>query len=156
MDKRKSALFAACINIFSALTLLSVITYFKGLVKVEKKEFDLQTVTASDYTLEMKTGEQFIDKMILDIRENKFMEGESLGYRMKFWFIKLLEDRLVQLSGQDIYRIADVNFAYHNSWLIDSLRQRGSYIKEQDWKKLNELNREITERIHSYREEDGT
>ena len=141
MDKRKSALFAACINVFSALTLLSVITYFKGLVKVEKKEFDLQTVTASDYTLEMKTNEQFIDKMLLDIRENKFMEGESLGYRMKFWFIKLLEDRLKQLSGQDIYRIADVNFAYHNSWLLDTLRERGDYVKWQMWTHLNLVNK---------------
>ena len=55
--RRKQALLAACINIFSALTLLSVVEYFKGSIHVEKKEFDLQTVTASDYTLEIKLNE---------------------------------------------------------------------------------------------------
>ena len=30
-------------------------------------------------------------------------------------------------------RIVDINFAYHNSWLIDLLRQRGTAIKYQQW-----------------------
>jgi len=51
--------------------------------------------------------------------------------------IKIFEDRLKELSGKEGYRIADINFAYHNSWLIDSLRERGTHIKDQTWDKVN-------------------
>ena len=44
-------------------------------------------------------------------------------------------------------RVVDINFAYYNSWLIDMLRKRGSYIKYQKWEELNEINRSITQRI---------
>ena len=44
--------------------------------------------------------------------------------------IKLLEDLIRELSGGECDgRIADINFAYHNSWLIDKLRKRGEHIK---------------------------
>jgi len=52
--KRHQALMAACVNVFAALTLLSVIRYRQGSISIEKREWDLQTVTASDYTLEIK------------------------------------------------------------------------------------------------------
>ena len=51
--KRYQALVASCVNIFAALTLLSVINNRQGSIAIEKKEWDLQTVTASDYCLEL-------------------------------------------------------------------------------------------------------
>jgi len=53
-EKREQALLAGCVNMFAAMTLLSVVAYRQGSTSIEKKEFDLQTVTASDYTLELK------------------------------------------------------------------------------------------------------
>lgn len=51
--KRHQALVSSCVNVFAALTLLSVIANRQGSIAIEKKEWDLQTVTASDYCLEL-------------------------------------------------------------------------------------------------------
>lgn len=40
-----------------------------------------------------------------------------------------------------------INFTFHNSWVLDMLREKGDYIKWQEWKKLNMLNRVLTKRI---------
>lgn len=53
-EKRNQALLASCACVFSALVLLSVLKYRSGSIDVEKRLWDLQTVTASDYTLEIK------------------------------------------------------------------------------------------------------
>lgn len=65
--KRHQALMAACVNVFAALTLLSVIRYRQGSISIEKREWDLQTVTASDYTLEVKLSKAQIAQMRNDI-----------------------------------------------------------------------------------------
>ena len=82
-----------------------------------------------------------------EINYNSFEYYESQGYQQKFWFKKKLEEILEGLGQPG--KIADINFAYHNSWLVDALRVRGDHIKYQQWDKLNELNRVITERIHA-------
>lgn len=60
---------------------------------------------------------------------------------------KKLEEIINEISGGEGGRISDLNFAYHNSWLLDKLRLRGDHIKYQQWDKLNELNRELTAEI---------
>ena len=53
-DKRYQALWAASTTVFSCLVLLAVLRYRQGSISIEKREWDIQTVTASDYTIEMK------------------------------------------------------------------------------------------------------
>jgi hypothetical protein len=72
---------------------------------------------------------------------------------MKFILIDEIERLMREISGEDGFKVADVNFAYQNSWLIDKLKQRGSAIKWQDWKKLNELNQNITTELKERMEE---
>jgi len=60
---------------------------------------------------------------------------------------KQLEQIIKDISGEE-GRIADLNFAYQNSWLLDKLRARGDHIKFQQWDKLNVLNKEITTKLH--------
>ena len=147
---------AGTVEVFAALTLLSVIAYRQGSIAIEKKEFDLQTVTASDYALEVKLSREQIDQMKNDIYQNSFEYYENPGYQLKFWLKKIFEDRLKELSGRDGFRIADINFAYHNSWLIDGLRDRGTAIKNQNWAELNKINEELTRRMHSTRDDGST
>ena len=52
-----------------------------------------------------------------------------MGARMKFMVIEEFEKILEELTGEKGYRVADVNFAYYNSWLIDKLKKRGDAIK---------------------------
>lgn len=73
---------------------------------------------------------------------------QSDGLRIKQYLAKKLEEHIKEISGTD-GRVSDIAFAFHNSWLIDGLRQRGEWIKMQEWGKLNETNRELTENIHA-------
>lgn len=140
---------SSCVNIFAALTLLSVIANRQGSIAIEKKEWDLQTVTASDYCLELSLSKDQVEGLRAELNQERFLPRESDGLRLKLYLIKKLEELLKQLSGEDGGRIADVNFAYYNSWLLDGLRDRGDAIKYQQWDKLNEQNKKLTERIHS-------
>ena len=146
-EKRWEALFASCVNIFSALTLLSVLKYRVGSVGIEKREFDLFTVTASDYTLEIALTKEQVESMRNAIYQESFAYGESDGLQIKMYITRELENMLKQKHPDDDNRVADINFAYYNSWLLDSLRTRGDHIKYQQWDELNKINAEITEKI---------
>ena len=99
LTKRTEALQAGCVAVFSCLVLLSVIQYRTGSISIEKREWDLQTVTASDYTLEI----EFTDEQVLQIRKdiyaNSFEVGKPHGYQFKMWVIKIVEEELNKLSG---------------------------------------------------------
>lgn len=78
------------------------------------------------------------------MQQANFLPHESDGLRFKLFFTSILEDTIKEISGEDGGRISDINFAYHNSWLLDSLRTRGDYIKYQQWDRLNEINKMLT------------
>lgn len=52
--KRFQCLKACCISMFSTLFLFAILNYLEKNIIIEKSEWDLQTVTASDYTVELK------------------------------------------------------------------------------------------------------
>ena len=65
--------------------------------------------------------------------------------KLKLYMTKKIEEIIKTKLGTGVDgRVVDINFAYYNSWLIDMLRKRGSYIKYQKWEELNEINRSIT------------
>jgi hypothetical protein len=51
--KQKTALLASSLTIFTVLTLYAVSWFAKNLVRINNVEWDLQTRTAADYTLEI-------------------------------------------------------------------------------------------------------
>jgi len=57
-----------------------------------------------------------------------FLPYESSGLRLKLYMTKQLEQIIKEISGEE-GRVADLNFAYQNSWLLDMLRTRGDHIK---------------------------
>ena len=74
-------------NIFCALVLLSVVGYRQGSIGIEKREWDLLTVTASDYTLEISLTRDQIDSMRKEMAAENFMLKESDGLRLKLYMI---------------------------------------------------------------------
>lgn len=122
-------------------------------ISIEKGEWDLQTVTASDYTIELKIRQEQVDEMVRQINQRVYRPDLPMGARMKFILIEEIEKIMAEISGESGYAVADINFAYRNSWLIDQLKNRGSAIKWQNWKELNEINAKITEELHQRMEE---
>lgn len=45
------------------------------------------------------------------------------------------------------YRIADLNFSYHNSWLIDLLKVRGDAFKKNNWEEVKRLNSVMSNKV---------
>ena len=146
--KRVEALQAGCAAVFSCLVLLAVIQYRVGSISIEKREWDLQTVTASDYTLEIPLAMEQVYEMRNKIKMNNFRPYESEGLRLKLYLVERIEAELNNLSGGQGGKVSAIDFTYHNSWLLDMLREKGDYIKWQEWKKLNALNKELTRRVH--------
>ena len=87
------------------------------------------------------------------ITQRVYRPDLPMGSRMKFILIEEIEKIMREISGEEGFNVADVNFAYKNAWLIDLLKLRGKTIVWQDWKRLNEINQQITEELHLKMEE---
>ena len=147
-DKRYQALWAGCTSVFSCLVLLSVLKYRANSISIEKREWDIQTVTASDYTIEFKISQKQFDDIKAKMDYESFMYYDAEGLRFKLYLQKIIEDRVKELSGGQEGRVADINFGYKNGDLLDNLYKRGDYIKYKQWDQLNLINKEITRDMH--------
>ena len=45
-------------------------------------------------------------------------------------------------------KIAIINFAFNNAKIIEMLRERGSYVKSEDWKNLRNINQNMCKLFH--------
>ena len=90
-----------------------------------------------------------------EIYQQSFAYGESDGLQIKLYLSKILEDVLAESTGNTNGKVADMNFAYYNSWLLDKLRERGDFIKMQQWDKLNAINKQIKDTMHGTMTVDG-
>lgn len=83
------------------------------------------------------------------IYSNSFERYEAEGLKLKLWLTKRIEDTLNELSGgaPSAGGVASIDFTYNNSWVLESLRERGTAIINQDWKALNEVNRKMNEQM---------
>lgn len=53
LHKRNDCLISACVAVFGTLVCLSIVNYSQNSVAVSEREWDLQTKTAADYTLQI-------------------------------------------------------------------------------------------------------
>ena len=146
--KRVEALQAGCAAIFACLVLLAVIKFRVDSIGIEKSQWDLETVTASDYTLEIQLSLKQVHDMRLKIYNASFEYSQvSEGYKFKLWLIKRIEEQLDALSGGQGGKVASIDFTFYNSWLLEGLRKRGDFIKYQQWKEFNEFNKELNAQV---------
>ena len=80
------------------MVLLSVIKYRVRSIGIEKRQWDLMTVTASDYTLELQLSIEQVRGMRKNLKLANFMPNETDGPRLKLWLAKKVEDCLDELS----------------------------------------------------------
>ena len=82
-----------------------------------------------------------------DIYYNSFMRYQADGLQLKCWMVKVVEEELNRLSDGNGGKVATIDFTYHNSWIIDMLKEKGDCIKWQEWEKLNILNKQMTTKL---------
>ena len=63
------------------------------------------------------------------MNNNNFHAYESDSLRLKLWISKIIEQELENLSGDGQGgKVSAIDFTYHNSWLLDMLREKGNAI----------------------------
>lgn len=114
-------------------------------------DFDINTVTAGDYTIEFDMPPES-HAYFIDHYHNPHSPMSEIA-QFKLYVQTELESRLssmedLGLDGQtDKIVIAQITFAYFNDQVITWLRKRGDLIKAEKYELLNELNDEIDEGI---------
>jgi hypothetical protein len=98
-EKRFICLKASCIAMFSTLLLFAGLSYLHRHIAIEKSAWDLTTVNASDYTVELSLNDAQIDRIQRELKERNFRPDLPPGLRMKMIVVQELEQILREQSG---------------------------------------------------------
>ncbi|CDW71360.1 UNKNOWN [Stylonychia lemnae] len=146
--RRIQGLIVGCIGIFISLFFLVYVDYLNGIFKNLYIEWDVNTVTAGDYSVELDISEKMWKNFIEKIYNPNYKSTKL--YQFKKYLIKQLEQnfsRLPDLGFEDQkiehIRISMITFAFDNSDLINLLKKRGLAIQQENYNKMREINMKI-------------
>lgn len=117
------------VAIFTSFLVLIMIYFLRRKLALDQIEWDVQTVTPGDYTVQIPISEE-------QYMEYKLMNSESesnisLGFKvyLKQWLEKLLsKEKYGDLEIDSKINVADIQIAFKNRKIIDLLRKRGESI----------------------------
>lgn len=148
-------LFIGCLTVFFYLFITVYLDYIKTTQAINYVDWDVKTVTAGDYTVELKIEndayEQWLhnyyDKsnMLTECAQLKIFLRQELENR-----IKLMDDlgfEAEDMSEDDKCRINQINMAYKNEYIIKKLKERGLLIRDQKYKEVIEMQNQILYRL---------
>lgn len=111
--------------------------------------WDVRTITAADYTVELKIETEFYEKFVSTFGDQK-PEGMPMAAHFRSWLKQNIESAILQLPNQDYddtapqeIKVAIIQFAYENAKVIKFLLQRGEAIKAQDWELVSKIDADI-------------
>jgi hypothetical protein len=137
-------------GVFIALFFVVYVDYMRSVFKNLFVEWDVKTITAGDYTVELDIPEAMWKEFI----EKKYdpLSGKTKIEAFRDYIKDELEERLTNLpdlgyedEAPDRIRIAMITFAFDNARLINLLRIRGTAIKFENYNKMREINDKIDE-----------
>ena len=151
MEQRQvQGLMIGCIAVFIYLYTLVYIDYIRSVQVTKYIDWDVKTITAGDYTIEFDIDKSVYYRFLEQFHDKSNPISEIAQFRL---FLKdELEHRITEMpslgldgpedEGQPI-RIAIITFAFDNYKVINWLRERGTYIKNEDWPRLERVNNDI-------------
>jgi len=137
-------------GVFISLFFVVYIDYLRNVFKNTFVEWDVKTITAGDYSVELDIPEQ----MYKNFLSKKYdpLCGKTKIAAFRDYIQEELENRLTQLPdlgyedpAPERIRISMVTFAFDNAELINLLRKRGTFIKFENYDKMREVNNKIDE-----------
>eukprot|EP00347_Sterkiella_histriomuscorum_P023421 403334704 len=145
--KREEGALVGAIAVFSCFFFIIMIFYLRQLTQIQKVRWDLDTLTAGDYTVDLNISR---DQYQTFVNQHYAKYGnDPQGYALKKYLKFELEQKLtnaVEPQGFekiDQVRIADIQFSYRNASLINLLNKRGLAIKANDWKALKSISEDL-------------
>ena len=143
-------LFIGCMGVFIALFFVVYVDYMRSVFKNLFVEWDVKTITAGDYTVELDIAESMW-KEFIDTKYDR-LSGQTKIEAFRDYIKNEMEERLTNLpdlgyeeEAPDRIRIAMITFAFDNARLINLLRVRGTAIKFENYDKMREINGKIDE-----------
>jgi len=125
--------YVACIGVFCAALFIIVIYFMKRHSKMNQLDWDIQTITPGDYTLQYEITDEAYHWFLNEVYypNNYEAQGVSIGLAFKTYMKteleRILTNKLVDMrgSGKDMsnikineIKIADITFAFDNAELI--------------------------------------
>lgn len=144
----------------TAFIYVFIIIFFDYIKAIEGNlyiDFDINTITAGDYTIEFdmppESHAYFMDHYfnkhspMSEIAQFKLYVQHELETRISAMADLGLDDNHAKKAAEENKKIgiAQITFAYFNDQVITWLRKRGDLIKTEKYELLNELNDEIDE-----------
>ena len=136
-SKKQIAALASSISILSSLLLGCFIYYEKRIIDIDKQNFDLNNITASDYTLSLDlTYDQS-----LYLANLPGYEHASVGLRIKYQLNKKIHEFL-KVSQNEVL-VSDYNFIFKNGHIFRALEKRSKYINKNDPIKVRKAEKDL-------------
>ena len=132
-----------CTGVFIALFVINYNDYMRKVSENGYVEWDVKTMTAGDYTVEFDIDKTFFDDYCEKELDNWVKESEKEGrvylsklQSFQYWIQKEMEDRLnktpwLEFDDDTPVKVAVTTMAFRNAKIIELLRERGSYIKNE-------------------------
>ena len=148
VDSRKmKGLIIASLAVFMALFFNIFIDYVKSVEKNLYVEWDVKTITAGDYSVEVDIPAAMFNHFVNEKFDST--DDRSKATQFRDWFKKELEERLVHLPNLGYedegapMTISQICLAFDNAQAINLLRQRGLAIKTQKFDKMRAVETKI-------------
>ena len=126
--------------------MISYADYVRSVQANNYIDWDVNTITAADYTVEFNIEPEFYYRFLNKFHDPSNPISEIGQFRL---FLKdELEARLTEMpalgfdgtEGDEApVNIAMITFAFNNSQVINWLKERGTYIKNENWDKFDKI-----------------
>ncbi len=150
IDRQVFGLFIGCMGVLSSLFFISYIDYLNSVFKSTAVEWDVKTITAGDYSVEIPITKNMWQTFTETIYQAEVMKPKLEQFRR--YFMKEMSRRLSELPDLgyedepvEKINIALISFAFDNGELINLLKSRGQAIKFEKFDKMREINKKIDE-----------
>lgn len=150
IERQVEGLFIGCMGVFMALFFVVFIDYLRSIFKNQYVEWDVKTITAGDYSVELKVTEKMWKNFLRT--QYKREVGKTKLHQFRNYLQRELEDRLTEMPDlgyeeetPEKINICLITFAFDNSELINLLKERGNAIKFEKWDKMRVINKKINE-----------
>jgi hypothetical protein len=144
--KKKTVLVGVCTGVLGCFIFMAIVSYFLKSNEIHAVEYDVNTVTAGDYTVEMEVTRDHW----ACFKENHYPvakeQGISPGQAFEDYLIMEIYDQMIKLNDRkkkkvkiEKIQIASVQLAFDNSAVIALLKQRGAAIKATNFEEVRNI-----------------
>lgn len=155
-QKRSYGLLISCIACFACLVFMIVIYYEKRMNGLEFQQWDINNLTASDFTVEWTITDNIWNVFNLQLSQHALLPpgnsapnhvGASLPVctfeaYIEHYFTKKL-NQLPKINEDVEIRVANITFGFDNPELISLLQERGALIAKGKFSKVPAINEKI-------------